>query len=118
MAPSEGALTVRAGAEALSLLRRDGYDVDLDAVMEKAAERGVALELNADPYRLDLEWRKCLAARRRGVTISIGPDAHSTHALANVELGIGLARKAWLEPAGVLNCQSADEVILRTRRRA
>jgi DNA polymerase (family 10) len=108
-------LTVLAHPTGRLLLRRDPYALDLDAVIEKAAERGVALELNADPYRMDLSWSYCLAAKRRGATISIGPDAHSTFALANVELGVGLARKAWLEPDDVLNCRSADEVLLRTR---
>ncbi|HUF66370.1 MAG TPA: DNA polymerase/3'-5' exonuclease PolX [Gemmatimonadaceae bacterium] len=111
-------LTVLAHPTGRLLLRRDPYALDLDAVIEKAAERGVALELNADPYRIDLSWSYCLAARRRGATISIGPDAHSTAALSNVELGIGFARKAWLEPGDVLNCRSADEVLLRTRRPA
>jgi DNA polymerase (family X) len=109
-------LTVLAHPTGRLLLRRDPYALDLDAVIEKAVERGVALELNADPYRMDLSWSHCLTAKRRGATISIGPDAHSTLALANVELGIGLARKAWLEPGDVLNCRTADEVMLRTRR--
>jgi DNA polymerase (family X) len=110
-------LTVLAHPTGRLLLRRDPYDLDIDAVIEKAAARGVALELNADPYRMDLDWRYCLAAKRAGVTISIGPDAHSTGGLLNVELGVGLARKAWLTPADLLNCTSADEVVLRTRRR-
>lgn len=108
-------LTVLAHPTGRLLLRRDPYPIDLDAVIEKAAERGVALELNADPYRLDLEWRSCLAAKRRGVMISIGPDAHSPAALLNVEIGIALARKAWLEPGDVLNTLSADDVTARTR---
>lgn len=110
-------LTVLAHPTGRLLLRRDPYAIDLDAVIEKAAERGVALELNADPYRMDLEWRWCLAAKRAGVTIAIGPDAHSPAALANVELGIGLARKAWLEKRDVLNAQPAAAVIARTRAR-
>lgn len=109
-------LTVLAHPTGRLLLKRDAYALDLDAVIGKAAERGVALELNADPYRMDLSWEYCLSAKRRGAAISIGPDAHSTFALANVELGIGLARKAWLAPEDVLNCRSADEVLLRTRR--
>jgi DNA polymerase (family X) len=95
------------------LLRRDPYALDLDAVIEKAVERGVALELNADPYRMDLEWRSCLAAKRAGATITIGPDAHSPAALANVELGVGFARKAWLEAADVLNARPAAAVMAR-----
>jgi DNA polymerase (family 10) len=58
-----------------------------------------------------------LAAKRAGVTIAIGPDAHSPAALANVELGIGLARKAWLEARDVLNARPAAGVIARTNAR-
>jgi DNA polymerase (family 10) len=86
-------------------------------VLEKAAETGVAVELNADPHRLDLDWRLCHDAKLRGVTIEIGPDAHSTQALDNVELGIGIARKGWLEAGDVLNTMSADDVVARARRR-
>ena len=52
--------------------------IDMDAVLEKAAEVGVAVELNADPHRLDLDWRHCRARSELGVPIEIGPDAHST----------------------------------------
>jgi DNA polymerase (family 10) len=110
-------LTLLAHPTGRLLLRRDPYAIDLDAVIEKAAERGVALELNADPYRMDLEWRSCLAAKRAGVTIAIGPDAHSPAALANVELGVGLARKAWLEARDVLNARPAAGVIARSNAR-
>ncbi|HJR62822.1 MAG TPA: DNA polymerase/3'-5' exonuclease PolX [Gemmatimonadaceae bacterium] len=99
------------------LLTREPYPIDMQAVLEKAAETGVAVELNADPHRLDLDWRLCHDAKLRGVTIEIGPDAHSTQALDNVELGIGIARKGWLEARDVLNTLSADEVVARARRR-
>ena len=85
------------------LLSRDPYDLDLDRVIEKAAATGVALEINADPHRLDLDWRVVGAARAAGVMISIGADAHSIAGLGNVEYGVGVARKGGLEPADVLN---------------
>jgi len=110
-------LTVLAHPTGRLLLRRDPYAIDLDAVIEKAAATGVALELNADPYRMDLEWRHCLAAKRRGVTIAIGPDAHSPAALMNVEPGVGAARKAWLEAKDVLNTRPAGDVIARRAAR-
>jgi len=93
------------------LLTREPYAIDMDAVIERAGEAGVALELNADPHRLDLDWRCCRAAKEHGVLIEIGPDAHSTHGLDNVEIGVGIARKGWLEAGDVLNARSADEVL-------
>lgn len=98
------------------LLTREPYQLDMSAVIEKAAERGVVLELNADPHRLDLDWTYCHDAKKRGVRIEIGPDAHSTHGLDNVELGIAIARKGWLEKSDVLNCGSAADVVAHARR--
>jgi DNA polymerase (family 10) len=98
------------------LLTREPYQIDMTAVIEKAAERGVVLELNADPHRLDLDWTYCQEAKKRGVQIEIGPDAHSTHGLDNVELGVAIARKGWLEKSDVLNCGSAAEVVAHARR--
>ncbi len=86
-------------------------------MIEKAGERGVAIELNADPHRLDLDWRFCPAAKRSGAKIEIGPDAHSTQALDNVHFGIGIARKGWLEAGDVLNARSADDVLAFARQR-
>jgi DNA polymerase (family 10) len=99
------------------LLTREPYALDIDAVIEKAGERGVAIELNADPHRLDLDWRYCPAAKRSGAMIEIGPDAHSTNALDNVRIGVGIARKGWLEAADVLNTRSAEDVLAHAARR-
>lgn len=99
------------------LLTREPYQVDMNAVIEKAAERGVALELNADPHRLDLDWTYCHEAKKRGVRIEIGPDAHSVHGLDNVELGVAIARKGWLEKGDVLNCGTAADVLAHARSR-
>jgi DNA polymerase (family 10) len=93
------------------LLTRDPYPMDMDAVLEKAAETGVALELNADPKRLDLDWRYCRRAKELGIPIEIGPDAHSTRGLDCVHIGVGMARKGWLEAGDILNTRSADDVV-------
>ncbi|MBI4542407.1 MAG: DNA polymerase/3'-5' exonuclease PolX [Gemmatimonadetes bacterium] len=85
------------------LLAREAYPIDMDAVITRAAERGVAIEINADPQRLDLDWRRCAGARDAGVPISIGADAHSIAGIANVDVGIGIARKGWLQARDILN---------------
>lgn len=99
------------------LLSRKPYALDMDAVIERAAERGVAIELNADPHRLDIDWRLLPKARAAGVTIEIGPDAHSTRGLDNVHFGIGMARKGMLGAADVLNTRSAADVVAFARAR-
>ena len=110
-------LTVLAHPTGRLLLSRKPYAIDIDAVLAKAAERGVAVELNADPHRLDLDWRHLRAAREAGCTISIGPDAHSTRGLDNVFLGVVFARKGWLAPADVLNTRDAAGVLDFARKR-
>ncbi|MCU0620459.1 MAG: PHP domain-containing protein, partial [Gemmatimonadales bacterium] len=90
------------------LLARDPYALDLDAVIAKAAASGVALEINADPHRLDLDWRVLPQARAAGVTISLGADAHNLAGLDNVSFGVGIARKGGLTAADVLNTRSVD----------
>jgi DNA polymerase (family 10) len=109
-------LTILAHPTGRLLLSREPYPIDIPAVLEKAARVGVAVELNADPHRLDLDWRYCREAKELGVTIEIGPDAHSTPGLENVHFGIGLARKAWLEAGEVLNTGSADDVLAFARK--
>jgi DNA polymerase (family 10) len=99
------------------LLSREPYGVDLDAVFEKAARVGVAMEINADPHRLDLDWRVLRHARERGVAIAIGADAHNTAGIANVEFGIGIARKGWLGPNDVLNARPVERFLEFARAR-
>lgn len=99
------------------LLTREPYAIDMNAVLERAARSGVAVELNADPHRLDLDWRLCRTARDHGTLIEIGPDAHSVDGLDNIHLGIGMARKGWLSAADVLNARSADDVVAFARAR-
>jgi len=100
------------------LLQREPYAIDLEQVLAKAAARRIAVEVNADPHRLDLDWRMARRARELGVTISIGADAHSTAGITNVAVGLGIARKGWLEAAEVLNTRDAEGFLAfgRTRR--
>ena len=112
-------LTILAHPTGRLLLSREPYAIDVDAVIEKAAAVGVAVELNADPHRLDLDWRHLIEAKRRHATVALGPDAHSVNALDNVSVGVGMARKGWLEAADLLNTRDADSVVAfaRARRR-
>ena len=96
-------LTILGHATGRLLLRRDGYAVDVRAVIDAAAEHGVAVEINADPNRLDVDWRTARYAADRGVLVPIDPDAHSVAALGNVAHGVDVARKAWLTRAQVPN---------------
>lgn len=101
------------------LLQRDGYEIDLESIIEKAAETGTLIEVNANPRRLDLDWRWVKRARDAGVMIAIGPDAHSVPMLDDTALGVGIARKGWLRKGDVLNCltaKQAEAVFKATRK--
>ena len=91
------------------LLSREGYRLDHESVIAACAEHGVALELNANPYRLDLDWRWVRRATERGVLISINPDAHATDQLGYVRWGVAVARKGWLTAAECLNAKPLAE---------
>jgi DNA polymerase (family 10) len=82
---------------------REGYPLDLERVIEGAKDRGVALELNAHPARLDLDEVHCKLAKEMGVKLVISTDAHSTFGLDTMRFGIGQARRGWLERKDVLN---------------
>jgi DNA polymerase (family 10) len=99
------------------LLSRDPYPLDLNAVFDRAAHQGIAIEINADPQRLDLDWQSVRRAVAAGVTISLGADAHGVSAIGNMELGVGVARKAWLTREQVLNVRPAEEFLAFIRRR-
>ena len=86
------------------LLSRDPYGLDMEAVLKAAARTRTVMEINADPKRLDLDWRFCRRAKDLGVKFSINPDAHSITGLANVDYGISIARKGGLEPGDIINC--------------
>jgi DNA polymerase (family 10) len=104
------------------LLARDGYAVDLDAVIDAAATAGTMIEINANPHRLDLDSAHCRRARQKGVTIVINPDAHSVGGLDDLEFGVSVARRAWLAKGDVWNTGSLAEMVrrigqFRSRRR-
>jgi DNA polymerase (family 10) len=88
------------------LLSRDGYPLDHAHVIEACAEHDVAIELNANPYRLDLDWRWVHRATEQGVLISINPDAHATGEIDYVKWGVAVGRKGWLTPEHCLNAKS------------
>ncbi|MCC6158768.1 MAG: DNA polymerase/3'-5' exonuclease PolX [Deltaproteobacteria bacterium] len=93
------------------LLRREPYEIDMDAVVEACAESGCAIEINANPYRLDLDWRLVKKAIGLGVCIAICPDAHSTQQLAYSGFGVDIARKGWARSSDVLNTLDAEEFL-------
>ena len=93
------------------LLSREPYALDMNAVIEAAAKNGKAIEINAHPQRLDLDWRWCKAAKEAGVKIAISPDAHSPESLSDIAYGVGIARKGWLEKGDVINCLEAGELL-------
>lgn len=92
------------------LLARDGYALDINAVIDACAENDVAIEINSHPHRLDLDWRQVRMARDRGVKIAVCPDAHTVKGLEDYRYGVGIARKGWLEAGDVLNSYSTKKV--------
>ncbi len=93
------------------LLGRAGYTLDMEAVIEAAAKHGVCIEINADPSRLDLDWRLVRKARDKGIKVPIGPDAHTLAGIDNMRYGIGVARKGWLRASDVLNTMELQDVM-------
>jgi DNA polymerase (family 10) len=91
--------------------RRDPMAFDLDTVLRCAAERGVAVELNAHPNRLDLRDTQVALAREMGVKVVISTDAHQVTELDLMRYGVEQARRAWLEPAHVLNTLPLDSLL-------
>ncbi len=92
------------------LLDREGYAVDIDSIIEAAARCGVALEINAHPSRLDLDWRHVKKARDHGVQIAVNTDAHSVGGLDHLGYGIGIARKGWLRAADIPNALNREAI--------
>ncbi|CAH0999879.1 DNA polymerase/3'-5' exonuclease PolX [Neolewinella maritima] len=91
------------------LLSREGYPIDHRRVIDACAEHGVAIELNANPYRLDLDWTWIPYARERGVLVAIDPDAHSTAGIDDIRYGVLAARKGGLTAADCLSARSLTE---------
>jgi len=92
------------------LNKREPFALDLEAVLEAAAELSVAVELNASPRRLDLSDAHVHRAKELGVPVVISTDAHSPAGLGDMRFGVDQARRAWLEPKDVLNTRSAKQL--------
>jgi len=101
------------------LLKRDAFKIDFERLTNAAAQYGVALEINCQVDRLDLNDAHARLAHERGASIVISTDAHSTTALGNLRWGVQVARRAWLSPEAVLNTRAIDDLrpLLRRNRR-
>jgi DNA polymerase (family 10) len=99
------------------LLTRRPYPIDLRRVMAAAAERGVAVEVNAHPNRLELDWRDLRRGLDQGLLTSIDPDAHTTDELQGIRWGIGIARKGWCPADRVLGAWPLPRLLDHLARR-
>ncbi len=99
------------------LLAREPYAIDMIRVIDEASRSGVAIELNAHPYRLDIDWRLCKYAKEKGVKVAINPDAHEEAGLIDTYYGVGIGRKGWLEPGDILNAVGLAEMKAYLKRR-
>jgi DNA polymerase (family 10) len=99
------------------ILKRDGYKLNMERVIAAASGAGVALEINSQIDRLDLDEHHARLARDRGVKLVIDSDAHSPQALGGRRWGVVIARRAWLTPDDVLNTRAIDEFKASLRRR-
>lgn len=93
------------------LLQRDGSDLDMNELIELAADHNTAIEINANPYRLDLDWRHGNKAKEVGLMSSINPDAHSKKGIDYISYGVRIARKAKFEKERILNTKPANELM-------
>ncbi|MBL9207321.1 MAG: histidinol-phosphatase, partial [Opitutaceae bacterium] len=99
------------------LLRREGYKLDFGKVIDAAIANQVVIELNASPWRLDLDWRHWRKAAEKGLICSINPDAHETATLEHVRAGVLAARKGWLTKESVLTTLPLAKVKSALKRR-
>jgi DNA polymerase (family X) len=102
------------------LQRRPGYEIDIDKILQACAEYGVAVEINAHPWRLDLDWRWHEKALEYGCIFSINPDAHSIRELDHMHWGVEMARKGGVPADRVLNAMTLPKLLryLSQRRRS
>ena len=92
------------------LLRREAYKIDLQKVIDACIANRVIIEINANPRRLDMDWRLWQRAAEKGLMCAINPDAHRSECLQYFAAGVNIARKGWLEKEQVLNCRDLDGV--------
>ena len=90
-------------------MAREGYPIDLEEILDACAKHDVAIELNANPYRLDIDYQHIRKAIDTGVQISINPDAHSIQGIDDIQYGVWAARKAGISPNDNLSSLSLNE---------
>ena len=111
------ALTMLGHSTGRLLLRREGYKINLEQVLQAAAKNGKMIEINAQPLRLDMDWVHVKRAKTLGIPIVINPDAHSPGELSLFSYGVHVARRAWLTSQDVFNTRSYADVMLELKRR-
>ncbi|MCX6618051.1 MAG: DNA polymerase/3'-5' exonuclease PolX [Acidobacteria bacterium] len=109
-------LNVLAHPTGRQLLSREPYRFDMERILGEAAKRGIHLEINSSPERLDLNEQNARRAKEKGVKLVISTDAHHTRHLPNIKFGVKMARRAWLEAADVLNTLPAEQFLQALRR--
>ena len=92
------------------LLARGPYALDWRGSSTSPLPGERSFELNANPHRLDLDWRHCKYAKRQGARIAINPDAHHADGLEDIRYGVNIARKGWLETQDIINCMDLGEM--------
>ncbi|MCH8568204.1 MAG: DNA polymerase/3'-5' exonuclease PolX [Balneolales bacterium] len=92
------------------LLRRDGSKVDINKLVELAAKHNTAIEINASPWRLDIDWRYGQKAKKEGLLTAICPDAHDIPGLDDMKYGVAIARKGWFSKDRIINTKTAEEL--------
>lgn len=92
------------------LLARDPYALNLEQIIQYCAENNICIEINANPHRLDLDWRHCKRAKELGVPIAICPDIHYPEGFGDMEFGLDVARRGWLEKNDVINTKGFQEI--------
>ena len=112
------AVTMLGHATGRLLLKREGYKLNLDEVLKAAAAHGKMIEINAQPSRLDLDWRYVKRAKAMGIPIVINPDAHSPGELSLFKYGVQVARRGWLTKDDVFNTRGLASVMKELTRRA
>ncbi|MGE5457517.1 MAG: PHP domain-containing protein [Methanococcaceae archaeon] len=99
------------------LLSREGYKLNIKKIIDACAANSVAIEINASPYRLDLDWRNIYYAREQGCNFAINPDAHSIEGIREIKYGIGVARKGGLMQNEVINCLNLEDFVKYLNRK-
>jgi DNA polymerase (family 10) len=92
------------------LLAREPYRINMKQIIDRAAMNKKIIELNANPHRLDLDWRLLHYAKNQGVKIAINPDAHDIEGLQDIRFGINIARKGWITPSDCINCLDLSKI--------